>query len=206
MRVNAYIDGFNLYHSILSFNEPRLKWLDLRLLCEKFLRDDDTLNEIYFFSAYLTHIQDKFIRHLAYVEALQSVGVTPIMGKFKKKYPKCKVCYNEYQTYEEKQSDINIAITLLRGAFLDKFDKAFLITADTDLVSTIKMIKELFPKKPIILLIPPNRRKNAAELIQTANANLEIKKTHLLNSLLPNSIRVNNKLVNIPKEYLVKKN
>lgn len=49
MRVNAYIDGFNLYHSILSFNEPRLKWLDLRLLCQKFLRDDDTLNEIYFF-------------------------------------------------------------------------------------------------------------------------------------------------------------
>lgn len=39
-----------------------------------------------------------------------------------------------------------------------------------------------------------------------ANANLEIKKAHLLNSLLPNSIRVNNKLVNIPKEYLVKKN
>ena len=69
----------------------------------------------------------------------------------------------------------------MRDAFLDKFDKAFLITADTDLVSTIKMIKELCPKKRIILLIPPNRRKNAAELIQTANANLEIKKTHLLN-------------------------
>lgn len=202
MRTNAYIDGFNLYHSILSFNEPRLKWLDLRLLCEKFLRDDDTLNEIYFFSAYLTHIQDKFIRHLAYVKALQGVGVTPIMGKFKKKYPKCKVCYNKYQTYEEKQSDINIAITLLRDAFLDKFDKAFLITADTDLVSTIKMIKELFPKKRIILLVPPKRRKYANELIQTANANFEIKKTDLLNSLLPDTICLKDEVIKIPNEYL----
>lgn len=202
MRTNAYIDGFNLYHSILSFNDRRLKWLNLRSLCENFLRDDDKLNEVYFFSAYLTHIQDKFTRHFNYVKALQSVGVTPIMGKFKKKYPKCKICFNEYQTYEEKESDINIAITLLRDAFLNKFDKAFLITADTDLVSTIKMVKELFPQKRIILLIPPKRRKYANELIQTANANFEIKKTDLLSSLLPDTIYLKDEVIKIPNEYL----
>lgn len=202
MRTNAYIDGFNLYHSILSFNEPRLKWLDLRSLCEKFLRNSDELHEVYFFSAYLTHNQDKFSRHLNYTKALQSVSVTPIMGKFKKKFPHCKNCNTDYQTHEEKQSDINIAITLLRDAFLDKFDKAFLITADTDLVSTIKMIKELFPKKRIILLVPPKRRKYANELIQTANANFEIKKTDLLNSLLPDTIYLKNEVIKIPNEYL----
>ncbi|PPB58463.1 NYN domain-containing protein [Campylobacter hyointestinalis] len=202
MRVYAYIDGFNLYHSILSFNEPRLKWLNLRSLCESFLQKGDELNEVYFFSAYLTHIQDKFSRHFNYVKALQSVGVTPVMGKFKKKYPKCKICFNKYQTYEEKQSDINIAITLLRDAFLDKFDKAFLITADTDLVSTIKMIKELFPKKPVILLIPPKRRKYANELIQTANANFEIKKANLLKSLLSDTIYLKDEVIKIPNEYL----
>lgn len=201
MQINAYIDGFNLYHSILSFKENRLKWLNLRSLCEKFLQDNDVLNDVYFFSAYLTHNQEKFSRHINYVKALKSVKVDPIMGKFKKKFPKCKECGKTYQTYEEKESDINIAITLLKDAFLNKFDKAFLITADTDLVSTIKMIKELFPQKRIILLTPPNRRKYAIELIQTANASFEIKKSHVLNSLFPSEIDFNGETIKIPEIY-----
>jgi hypothetical protein len=28
-RVVAFIDGFNLYHSILALRQPHLKWLDL---------------------------------------------------------------------------------------------------------------------------------------------------------------------------------
>ena len=30
MKTNAYIDGFNLYHSILPFNDNRLKWLNIK--------------------------------------------------------------------------------------------------------------------------------------------------------------------------------
>lgn len=44
MRTNAYIDGFNLYHSILSFNDQRLKWLNLRSLCE--IKKTDLLNSL----------------------------------------------------------------------------------------------------------------------------------------------------------------
>ena len=201
MRTNAYIDGFNLYHSILDLHDDRLKWLNLRALCERFLQDSDILDKVYFFSAYLTHNQEKFSRHQNYVKALQSVGVTPVMGKFKKKYPKCKLCHQQYQTYEEKESDINIAITLLKDAFLDDFDKAFLITADTDLVSTIKMIKEIFPQKRIILLTPPQRHIYARELIQNANASFEIRKTHLKASLLPDILSFNGETIKIPEIY-----
>lgn len=202
MRTNAYIDGFNLYHSILPFNDNRLKWLNLRSLCEKFLQSGDALNDVYFFSAYLTHNQEKFSRHINYVKALKSAHVIPVMGKFKKKFPHCKKCGRDYLSYEEKQSDINIAITLLKDAFLDEFDKAFLVTADTDLVSTIKMIKELFPQKRIILLIPPKRRKYATELIQTANVSLEIKKSHISNSLFEDEIKFNGETIKIPNEYV----
>ena len=202
MKTNAYIDGFNLYHSILPFNDNRLKWLNLRSLCEKFLQSGDALNDVYFFSAYLTHNQEKFSRHINYVKALKSANVIPVMGKFKKKFPNCKNCGANYLSYEEKQSDINIAITLLKDAFLDKFDKAFLVTADTDLVSTIKMIKGLFPQKRIILLIPPKRRKYATELIQTANASLEIKKSHISNSLFEDEIKFNGETIKIPNEYV----
>lgn len=182
MKINAYIDGFNLYHSIVRLNEPKLKWLDLRLLCEKFLKDDDKLNKIYYFSALPTHLPDKISRHKIYINALKSKNITPILGKFKKKFPKCKICHQTYESYEEKQSDINIAITMLKDALSNEFDKAFLISADTDLVSTIKMIRSF--GKIIILLTPPNSHRYAHELIQNANFSFEIKKSHLKNSLL----------------------
>ncbi|KGI56049.1 hypothetical protein LR59_01980 [Campylobacter sp. MIT 97-5078] len=48
-------------------------------------------------------------------------------------------------------------------------DKVFLVTADTDLNSTIVRFKQLFPDKKIILLIPPKRLKQSYELQQNAN-------------------------------------
>lgn len=51
-RVYAYIDGFNLYHSIVELKTPnknRLKWLDIRALCSLFAKGD--LREVYYFSA-----------------------------------------------------------------------------------------------------------------------------------------------------------
>lgn len=184
MRVIAYIDGYNLYHAIDDLKDDSLKWLDLRKLCQRFLLPDDKLEQVLYFTASPTHIQDKLSRHQAYTKALQEAGVTPIFGKFKKKFAKCKLCKQEYKTHEEKQSDINIAINLIKDALSDRFDKAFLLTADTDLVSTIKMLKALAPQKSLVLLTPPNRHKHATELIQNATIYREIKKSHLKQALL----------------------
>lgn len=201
MRINAYIDGFNLYHSILKLNDSSLKWLNLRSLCEKFLKQKDTLNEVYFFTAPATHIQDKLTRHYNYTKALKTIGVTTIQGKFKKKFPKCKNCGGIYQTYEEKQSDINLAIQLLSDAYCDKFDTAFLVTADTDFVSVVKMIKRIFLNKRVILLIPPKRENLAHELIKNVDFSFEIKKSHIKNSLLPDEIYFDDKIIKKPSIY-----
>lgn len=201
MRINAYIDGFNLYHSILKLNDNSLKWLNLRSLCEKFLKPTDTLNEIYFFTAPATHIQEKLARHYNYTKALKTEKITIIQGKFKKKFPKCKNCATQYLTYEEKQSDINLAIHLLKDAYCDKFDTAFLVTADTDFVSAVKMVKNLFPQKKIILLVPPKRVNLAHELTNSVDFYFEIKKSHLKNSLLPDEIYLSNKIIKKPSIY-----
>lgn len=201
-QINAYIDGFNLYHAIVNLNDNKLKWLDLRKLCENFVPDGYKLNKIYYFSAVPTHLGfDKTSRHNLYIKALESVGVTPILGNFKRKKPTCKICHRQYDAYEEKESDINIAISMLKDAFLDNFDRAFLITADTDLVSTIQMIKANFPSKTIVLLPPPKRDRYAHELKQNAHISLEIKNKHLLKSLLPDIIKYNGQTINKPIEY-----
>lgn len=99
MIVNAYIDGFNLYHSLCELNYKKChgnanKWLNLRKLCETFLEKDDELKDVYYFSALPNHLGiEKLNRHTLYTRALQSVNVKTVLGKFKKKEPMCKMCH-----------------------------------------------------------------------------------------------------------------
>ena len=188
MRVNAYIDGFNLYYSLKELHNDTFKWLDLRTMCSLFLEKQDELKEVYYFTAYTDFDYAKRTKHKLYTKALMSVNVCTILGKFKKKFPKCKICGTKYQTYEEKESDVNIAIQLLEDAFLDKMDKAFLITAGTDLNSTIVKFRQLFSNKRLILLVPPNRVKQSYDLQKKANAWFEIKTRHIRKSLLSNKV------------------
>jgi hypothetical protein len=91
---------------------------------------------------------------------------------------------------------------MLSDAYEDRFDKAYLMTADTDLVSTIKKIKLLFPNKEIVLLIPPKRREYAGELIENASKYYEIKPSHLKKFQLPNNITLQDgSIIEKPLEY-----
>ncbi len=121
--------------------------MDLRALISCYLEDGDVLGRVYYFSALLESNPEKKDRHLKYINTLKTKGVTAVLGKFKKKSLKCKSCNAFYTTYEEKQSDVNIAIQMLEDAFLNRYDKIILVSADTDFVSTIKKIRNLFPKK-----------------------------------------------------------
>jgi uncharacterized LabA/DUF88 family protein len=206
-KVNCYIDGFNLYHAIVDIakrtpHSNHLKWLNLKELMNCFVGDDEEIQDIYYFSAYAKHFFDAYKRHERYVKILEDIGIKVIMGNFKKKFPKCKKCLQQYTTHEEKESDINIAIEMLQGAFENKFDKAFLVTSDSDLVSTIKKIKLLFPEKEVILITPPNRSKFASELKRTAKRWHEIQQSQLEKCTLPNKVTLTNgTIITMPKEY-----
>jgi hypothetical protein len=50
MKVNVYIDGFNLYYAAIG--RTPYKWLDLRLLCEQCLPGHD-IHRVKYFTARL---------------------------------------------------------------------------------------------------------------------------------------------------------
>lgn len=160
----VYIDGYNLYHAINDLNDDSLKWLDLRALSESLLRQDERLKQVKYFSAYATHIPDAYKRHRLYVSALQEERVNVIMGQFKKKYPKCKICGAKYKSYEEKETDVNIAIHLVTDTFLNSYDRAIVISADTDMRSAIEMARGINGTKQIDSVSPPKRMKYARVL------------------------------------------
>lgn len=196
-RVAVYVDGFNLYHALKDLKEPHLKWLDLWSLSNLLLdSEDQKLAYVKYFSTYAKWQEDRYRRHQLYVEALQVRGVEFVAGKFKKKSVKCKVCQNEYDVREEKETDVNIGVHLVADALKDRFDRAIVISADTDLNGAVKHTRLEAQSKKISIVTPPKRK------AYNRYAQFEIPLKSIRDSLLPDSIiSKNNKKIKRPPEY-----
>jgi uncharacterized LabA/DUF88 family protein len=186
-RVAAFVDGFNLYHAINDTGADYLKWLDLRKLCENFAPLPQwRLDEVFYFSAYATWLPGPYARHRTFVQALESTGVTAIMGEFKEKSRRCRACGNRWRDHEEKETDVNIALWMLRAAGKDRFDRALLVTGDSDLTPAVTMVRELYPEKEIQVLAPLGGQRRSSSLGQaTGRPVKDIKRIHLERSLFP---------------------
>jgi len=204
IRVAAFIDGFNLYHAVDDLNKPHYKWLDLRKVILNFLDPAiHSLEATYYFSAYATWLIDAHKRHQAYVKALEWSGVKPVMGSFKQKQRSCNTCGAGWTAHEEKESDVNLATYMVRGAYRNEYDEAFLVTGDSDLAPSVKMIKADFPERKIKVIAPPGRR-HSKELSAIAHKIVRIQEIHLQRCLFPENIvdvATGNIIVSRPAEY-----
>jgi len=180
-RVNVYIDGFNLYHAIDELKAPHLKWLDLTALSRSLLRKDENLGTVYYFSAFATWLPAAYARHRVYVAALKHQGVEAVMGHFKSKPRSCSVCGAKWTAHEEKETDVHIAVRLVADALRDEFDRAIVISADSDLAPSIRIAKQYKPSKEIMVVAPPKRFASARDLAPR----LELTKGRLEKCLLP---------------------
>ena len=204
-RVVFFIDGFNLYHAVKALRMNHLKWMDLRSLCLKFAPSPQySIEEIFYFSAHATWLPPAFKRHKVYIEALKSTGVKPVLGKFKEKDRGCRNCGSTWKAHEEKETDVNIAVQVLDQAYQDTFDRAVIISADSDFSPAIRLASTRFPHKEFRILTPVGR-KHSWDLVNAVggkkNAN-HIDRIHIERSLLPQSITLNSgKVITRPKEY-----
>jgi len=186
-RVSFIVDGFNLYHSVRDAEKKDrkpTKWLNVSELCKSYLHligqgvnEKVELNLIYYFSALATHIekQDPNVtkRHKALLACLKDTGVIVELSRFKRKSVKCSLCQRVFTKYEEKETDVSLAIKLLEIFFLDECDTVVLMTGDTDVAPAVRTAKRLFPQKHIFFAFP-YKRKNK-ELDQIASGSFNIK-------------------------------
>jgi uncharacterized LabA/DUF88 family protein len=188
LRVSAFIDGFNLYHALKRLNGDHLLWVDLWALMERqLLRHSESLQAVYYFSAYATWLPEERERHESYVAALEGRGVTPVMGHFKEKDRKCPNCNNRWKGHEEKETDVNIALHLLNQAYKNRYDKALLVTRDSDLKPAVEMVRREFPDKNITVVAPPHLG-HSTDLTKVASAKRKITKAQVEECLLPQTI------------------
>ena len=74
------------------------------------------------------------MRHKLLISANVDCGVRVILGQFRKTTKKCQICNEQYQTYEEKRTDVNIAVHLFADAQKNNYDKAVIVSGDSDLI------------------------------------------------------------------------
>lgn len=189
-RVIAYIDGFNLYFGMKSKGWRRYYWLDLKALCQSLLRPGQTLEDTKYFTSRVTPTasdphQGK--RQGAYLEALEThSGIKATLGHYLPKDVTCFNCRTTWQSFEEKRTDVNIAIQMLVDAHADRFDTAILISADSDLSAPIEQVRKLYPAKRIVVAFPPDRR--SGQLQRLAHGCFTIGEAKLRQSQLPDPV------------------
>ena len=209
IRVACYVDGFNLYHAIDSMCRiqrgkiDHLKWVDLRALAQCFMDPHvHRLDSLNYFSAFMEWHPARETRHREYIKALEWSGAKAILGRFKEKDAYCKSCKSTYMAREEKESDVNIATHMVSDAYEDKFDQAFLVTNDSDLIGPMRFLRGRFPKKGIKVIAPPLRR-HSKELWALATHKAAILQTHIEKCLFPMDATdaAGNMVFKRPKEY-----
>lgn len=189
-QVAVYVDGFNLDHGLRDRGWRRYYWLDLRKMATKLLAPHQRLAVVHYFTArVMSEPTDprKPDRQAAYLEALETLPDVRIhFGRYARRWRRCRACGARWLTYEEKLTDVNVAVELLCDAQDNVFDSAIVVSADGDLAGLVGAIPTRFPAKRVVVAFPPGR--HSAGLRQAAAASLSVGRQVLRDSQLPRRV------------------
>jgi hypothetical protein len=188
-----YIDGFNLYHAICGHKENFLKWLNLwrlgEILCD---RAQFKLVKVVFCTALTDWDSPSKRRHITYNNALIASGVSVIKGHH--------IVDPDSGKTTEKQSDVNLALSVFCGAMDDVYDAAFLLTADSDQAATGRFLGDRFPNKGLFSVSPPNRP-SPKKLLPFCKGAFSLSVELIEHALFRGTVLGRHGLIVRPKEY-----
>lgn len=200
LRAGLFVDGFNLYHAIDDLGSNHLKWLNLRALGNKIIpRKSQTLEEVIYCSAYYPGDHAKRIRHERYIQALAHFDVIAILGHYRDEHMDCRNCGHVWQKPTEKQTDINLALSMIDAARFERVDCIYLLTADTDQAASLAYLARHFPKIKRITVFPPGRRPSDF-LRNLSDETIKLQRHHIEDCLLPPFIPASPAIVR-PSDY-----
>lgn len=217
LRTFVYIDGLNLYYRALKGTAH--KWLDLEKFCQSSLHTSNIILSIQYYTAPVSGKinVDAPKDQRIYFSALETLNsVTTHLGKFQVKKKDLRLAtplhFNPEPTspvvpipvtarvlaMEEKGTDVNLAVHLVRDAFLGKFDHAVIVTNDTDLMEPIRIVTQDLGLNVTLLTPVPNP---AGSLTKYVTGVRHINETNLKNSQLAATITHGAKTIIKPADW-----
>lgn len=159
-RMIVYVDGFNLYYGMHQRFVRSTLWLDLVALAQSF-RPRQQLLIVRYFTASVLNDPAGQSRQGHYIDALETRypgRFLTVMGRYQSKRHTCKNCGHTYQRPEEKETDVNIATSIVTDAARNAMDTAIIVSGDSDLAPAVRAAKALRPNLFITAAFPPGRR------------------------------------------------
>ncbi|MCY4616256.1 MAG: NYN domain-containing protein [Chloroflexi bacterium] len=172
MAGRAYVDGFNLYHSLVR-NRPKTKWLDFSKLWRSLL-PDTPIEHTYYFTARVHPMpldRGAPARQQRLLDALGSIGVEVVLGTFRQDRIMARPTHGsirdriEVHRSREKASDVNLASYLLRDAYMGAVDTAVVVSNDSDLLKPVSFAREAGVN---VILCSPTARPSSALVREAA--------------------------------------
>jgi hypothetical protein len=110
------------------------------------------------------------------------------MAHFKDKYRSCHRCGHNWKAHEEKETDLRIALAILEDGYDDLYDRAIVVSADSDLVPVMEHARTRFVDKTYYVATPPGQFSAARSLTRTGHGYFEIRPPRIANCLLPEQV------------------
>jgi uncharacterized LabA/DUF88 family protein len=162
------VDGFNLFYRALK--GTKYKWLDLWQMVRLVLQPHHRIEKIKYYTALVlpeNRNTDKRDRQEKYIEALKRhiPEIEVIEGRFKQTRmsmrqanPSAEPKFVEVLKREEKASDVNLAVHMVRDGLNGSYECAVVVSNDADLREALRIVKEetdkrvgvISPQEPIV--------------------------------------------------------
>lgn len=173
MKICIYIDGLNLYYGCLK--KTPYRWLDINKMCHLLFPHDEIVKIKYFTAPIKIRDNDKDHdrpnRQQIYLRALRTLpNLEIIEGVFLSHNVSMKMVngsgYALVIKSEEKGTDVNIASHLVNDAHNNFFERAVVISNDSDLVTPIQMVREE-RKLPVTVISPYDKNNIQLQTVAT---------------------------------------
>lgn len=197
----VYVDGFNLYHGLHSKHGRKYLWLDLVQLATS-LRPQQQLVQVKYFTAPVLNDPGAQSRQAHYLNALRAKHphqISIILGRYQAKTKTCFNCGHAYTHYEEKETDVNMATSLVVDAANKAFDTALLVTADSDMAPAVRAAQSIHPNGFIAAAFPPCR--HSYELNNLMPSSFSIFEKKLKKSQLEEAFTIDNVPFRRPEKW-----
>lgn len=201
------IDGFNLYHSLVSCEKTcgaPLRWLnpmELAERCSHLVSPRSRVEKVSFFTSVPSHLgpeePDKLSRHRLYVRALSAWR------------PPCAVKFGHFQAMQsggraywaEKGVDVALAAEVFASCLRGEVRHVVIVSGDSDLFPVAELVRNCFPCVDLHFAFPANRVSRRLKASGSHCFTLSIE--HYQASQFPKSIRLpSGRLLHCPAQWM----
>lgn len=177
-----------------------LYWLDIHRFIMRHVRSRETCTQIRYYTAarrvpelvavkpsQRAAYEASNKRQEEFLAALRTLPLMKVvMGWYTENTPHlCWMCGHTRAHFEEKETDVNIAVDMVSDAHKNLYDTAIVLSADSDLAAGLKAVKAL-GKRVRLILAPGRKRADLLRSIADEVVTLKIKSVR--NFRLPDKI------------------